>query len=740
MRENRSEQNKTKNKKADKKNQEKNGPQKESGKKSARSRVEHVSSEEDKETTGDVGNDSGKTVTIDGRESDHDGKVNECSEQDDTNNSVGVGDRDKNEDVSSEEDQETSGDVGNDSRKTFTGDGRESDHDGKVNEHSEQDDTNNSVGVGDRDKNEDVSSEEDQETSGDVGNDSRKTFTGDGRESDHDGKVNEHSEQDDTNNSVGVSNPDKNLDVSSEEYKKTTGEVGNDSRKTVTIDGRESDHDGKVNERSEQDDTNNSVGVGNCDKNQDFSSEGDKQTTGDVGNDSGKTVTSDGRESDRDGKVNERSEQDDISNSVGVGNRDNNQDVSSEQDQETSGDVGESDHDGKVNEHLVHDDTYNSVDADNRDKNQDVSLEEDKNTSGNVRNDSGKTVTGYGRESDYDGKVNEPSVQDDTSKSVCAGNRDKNEDNSSEEDKKTSGIVGNDSGKTVTIDGRKIDHDGKFNEHSVHDDKNNSVGVDNRDKNQEENGPQKSRVEDVSSEEDKETSGDVGNDSGKIVMIDGRESDHDGKVSERSVKDDTNNSVDVGNRDKNQEENGPQKSGVDVTSEEDKETSGNVGNNEKEVLQSDFDSSDDDNVPLSTFKMSSSVSHESTACFTDIDADNARDDAAYDGSTFGIEGIIDRLTDNEYKDEIDYSMSMEEYRLTYAQDFLKGGVFDEGTIIKETRHEVDRQIFSQSDTTVTTVTDESPNVSSDSEPEIVIHRKKVSKKKKKRFIMKKRII
>ena len=632
MRENRSEQNKTKNKKADKKNQEKNGPQKESGKKSARSRVEHVSSEEDKETTGDLGNDSGKTVTIDGRESDHDGKVNEHSEQDDTNNSVGVGDHDKNEDVSSEEDQETSGDVGNDSRKTFTGDGRESDHDGKVNEHSEQDDTNNSVGVGDRDKNEDVSSEEDQETSGDVGNDSRKTFTGDGRESDHDGKVNEHSEQDDTNNSVGVGDRDKNEDVSSEEDQETSGDVGNDSRKTFTGDGRESDHDGKVNEHSEQDDTNNSVGVSNPDKNLDVSSEEYKKTTGEVGNDSRKTVTIDGRESDHDGKVNERSEQDDTNN------------------------------------------------------------------------------------------------------------RDKNEDNSSEEDKKTSGIVGNDSGKTVTIDGRKIDHDGKFNEHSVHDDKNNSVGVDNRDKNQEENGPQKSQVEDVSSEEDKETSGDVGNDSGKIVMIDGRESDHDGKVSERSVKDDTNNSVDVGNRDKNQEENGPQKSGVDVTSEEDKETSGNVGNNEKEVLQSDFDSSDDDNVPLSTFKMSSSVSHESTACFTDTDADNARDDAAYDGSTFGIEGIIDRLMDNEYKDEIDYSMSMEEYRLRYAQDFLKGGVFDEGTIIKETRHEVDRQIFSQSDTTVTTVTDESPNVSSDSEPEIEIHRKKVSKKKKKRFIMKKQII
>ena len=626
---------------------------------------------------------------IDGRESDHDGKVNERSEQDDTNNSVGVGDRDKNEDVSSEEDQETSGDVGNDSRKTFTGDGRESDHDGKVNEHSEQDDTNNSVGVGDRDKNEDVSSEEDQETSGDVGNDSRKTFTGDGRESDHDGKVNEHSEQDDTNNSVGVGDRDKNEDVSSEEDQETSGDVGNDSRKTFTGDGRESDSDGKVNEHSEQDDTNNSVGVGDRDKNEDVSSEEDQETSGDVGNDSRKTFMGDGRESDHDGKVNEHSEQDDTNNSVGVSNPDKNLDVSSEEYKKITGEVG---------------------------------------------NDSRKTVTIDGRESDHDGKVNEHSEQDDTN------NRDKNEDNSSEEDKKTSGIIGNDSGKTVTIDGRKIDHDGKFNEHSVHDDENNSVGVDNRDKNQEENGPQKSRVEDVSSEEDKETSGDVGNDSGKIVMIDGRESDHDGKVSEPSVKYDTNNSVDVGNRDKNQEENGPQKSGVDVTSEEDKETSGNVGNNEKEVLQSDFDSSDDDNVPLSTFKMSNSVSHESTACFTDTDADNARDDAAYDGSTFGIEGIIDRLMDNEYKDEIEYSMSMEEYRLTYAQDFLKGGVFDEGTIIKETRHEVDRQIFSQSDTTVTTVTDESPNVSSDSEPEIVIHRKKVSKKKKKRFIMKKRII
>ena len=153
-------------------------------------------------------------------------------------------------------------------------------------------------------------------------------------------------------------------------------------------------------------------------------------------------------------------------------------------------------------------------------------------------------------------------------------------------------------------------------------------------------------------------------------------------------------------------------------------------------MPSDFDSSDDDdNVPLSKLKMLSSVSHENTVCFTDIDADNAgsKSDGAYDSST--IEGIIERLKDNEEKDnESDYRMSMEEYRLTYAQDFLKGGVYDEDTFIKETRHEVDSQIYSQSDTTLTTVTSESLNVSSvssDSEPEIVIHRKKSSKKKKK---------
>ena len=146
----------------------------------------------------------------------------------------------------------------------------------------------------------------------------------------------------------------------------------------------------------------------------------------------------------------------------------------------------------------------------------------------------------------------------------------------------------------------------------------------------------------------------------------------------------------------------------------------------------DFDSSDDDdNVPLSKLKMLSSVSHENTVCFNDIDADNAgsKCDGAYDGIT--IEGIIEGLKDNEEKEnKSDYPMSMEQYRLTYAQDFLKLGIYDEETIIKQTRHEVDSQNYSQCDTTVTTVTSESLNVSSDSESEMIIHRKKSSKKKK----------
>ena len=78
---------------------------------------------------------------------------------------------------------------------------------------------------------------------------------------------------------------------------------------------------------------------------------------------------------------------------------------------------------------------------------------------------------------------------------------------------------------------------------------------------------------------------------------------------------------------------------------------------------------------------------------------------------------------------VHHPMSMEEYRLTYANDFFEAAIYDKDTIIKETRNEVDCQIYSQSDTTLTTVTNESLNISSDSEPEIVIHRKKSNQKK-----------
>ena len=128
MHQNRSEQNNTNNQKADNKNPEKKGSRKELGKKGARSRAKDVSSEQDKKTSGDVGNDSGKTVTSDGSESDHDGKVNELSVKDDTNSvDVGVGNecgkkvtKENNSDSSVEEDAKTADDVANVFEATIT--------------------------------------------------------------------------------------------------------------------------------------------------------------------------------------------------------------------------------------------------------------------------------------------------------------------------------------------------------------------------------------------------------------------------------------------------------------------------------------------------------------------------------------------------------------------------------------------------------------------------------------------
>ena len=166
-------------------------------------------------------------------------------------------------------------------------------------------------------------------------------------------------------------------------------------------------------------------------------------------------------------------------------------------------------------------------------------------------------------------------------------------------------------------------------------------------------------------------------------------------------------------------------------------------NSEKEeVKSSDVNSSDDDDdVPLSKLKMLSSMSHEivnneNTVSFTsDAESTGIKSNGEYDGST--IERIIERLNDNEEKDN--KPMSMEEYRLAYASQFFEAAVNDEETILKKTINEVDCQIYSHSDTTITTVTNDCV-VSSDSEPEIIIHRTKSNRKKRKRFIIKKRLI
>ena len=99
-------------------------------------------------------------------------------------------------------------------------------------------------------------------------------------------------------------------------------------------------------------------------------------------------------------------------------------------------------------------------------------------------------------------------------------------------------------------------------------------------------------------------------------------------------------------------------------------------NSEKEeVKSSDVNlSDDDDDVPLSKLKMLSSMSHkivnnENTVSFTsDAESTVIKSNGEYDGST--IERIIERLNDNEEKDN--KPMSMEEYRLAMGIKGIKG--------------------------------------------------------------------
>ena len=137
---------------------------------------------------------------------------------------------------------------------------------------------------------------------------------------------------------------------------------------------------------------------------------------------------------------------------------------------------------------------------------------------------------------------------------------------------------------------------------------------------------------------------------------------------------------------------------------------------------------------LSKLKMLRSMSHEivnnkNTVSFTsDAKSTGIKSNGEYDSST--IERIIERLNDNEEKDN--KPMSMEEYRLVYTSEFFEAAVNDEETILKKTINEVDCQIYCHSDTTITTVTSDCV-ISSDSEPEIIIHRTKSNRKKKKKI-------
>ena len=159
-----------------------------------------------------------------------------------------------------------------------------------------------------------------------------------------------------------------------------------------------------------------------------------------------------------------------------------------------------------------------------------------------------------------------------------------------------------------------------------------------------------------------------------------------------------------------------------------------TANNAKEKVESSVvDSSDDENLPLSELKILSSKRHDKGQVDSQIyftsDSCSALEGTEYnEGNSNTIDRIIERLNDSE--DSKTRPMSMEEYRLTYDKEFFEGAVLDDEAILKDARSEVGSNIFSQSDTSVT-ATSENGNISSDSEPELVIYRNKSNKKKKK---------
>lgn len=161
------------------------------------------------------------------------------------------------------------------------------------------------------------------------------------------------------------------------------------------------------------------------------------------------------------------------------------------------------------------------------------------------------------------------------------------------------------------------------------------------------------------------------------------------------------------------------------------------------VDSSDIDSPGSENVPLATLLELKPKADDVSDAKKSLDFSSDDDKTSPKPKDKGnvnkadIDQILEKLKEEEQDISIEklkdkeQRISMEEYRLSHADELLAETIHKSQQYIDATRHEVDSTIYSQSDTTATaTEVSESGDVSSDSEPEIVIHRKKKKKEKK----------
>ena len=165
-----------------------------------------------------------------------------------------------------------------------------------------------------------------------------------------------------------------------------------------------------------------------------------------------------------------------------------------------------------------------------------------------------------------------------------------------------------------------------------------------------------------------------------------------------------------------------------VTYDEKEDTPNSESHAQEKVNSSDVDTSGDENLPLLKLKMISCQRQGirqvrnplNWVSYANSTSEETKSNG--EGDKTNIDQIIERLQDTE--DTESPPMSMKEYRLTYTKEIFEAAIYDEQTIIKETRNLVDPDTFSQSDTTATRGTSDCGNNSSDSQPEIVIYRNK----------------